>query len=85
MKYNDEIIILIEYLENIPHTVYTESSTYDFNMYNDTWLMYYHSGWGKNWKEENGKKIFELQFSFCVPKAWKIWIDSQYILKPKLQ
>ena len=85
MKYNNEIIILIEYLEGIPHTVYTEYTTYYFDLYNNSWLMFYSPGGMKNWKEINGEKIVELDFQFCKPEFWQVWIDSSYILIPELQ
>jgi len=77
MKYNDEIIILIEYYNDIPHNVYTEYSTYDFEMHAGEWLMFFESGGGKNFQEKNGKKIIDIGFS--IP-PWKIWIDKQYKL-----
>ena len=85
MKYNNETIIKIEYYNNIPFSVCTEYSTFNFELHANSWLMFYESGGGKNWREENGKKIFELEFSYCVPKVWKVWIDSQYILIPEIQ
>jgi len=85
MKYKDEIIIMIEYYNDIPFTVLTEYSTFDFELYNNDWLMYYESGGGKNWKEENGEKIIDLEWEsgYYDSSNWKIWIDSQYILKNK--
>lgn len=80
VKYEKEKIILIEYLENIPFSVFTEYLTYDFELYNNDWLMFYNSGGGKNWKEKNFQKIIEYEQHYCEPTVWKIWVDKDYVL-----
>lgn len=85
MKHNNEDIILIEYFNDIPFSVMTEYTTYDFEMHAGGWLMFYRSGGSGYWKEKNGKKIIKATFEFCNPEAWKIWIDSQYTIVTEIQ
>jgi len=85
MKCNNEIIIFIEYHNGIPYTVFTEYSTFDFALYANSWLMFHESAIGKNWEEKDGKKIFELELSYCEPREWEVWIDSQYTFVPENQ
>jgi len=75
MKCKDETIIMIEYFDNIPHSVLTETGVYDFELYNDDWLMFYQSGFGHN---VNGKKIIAINGIFVEPERWKIWIENGY-------
>ena len=84
MKYNNEIIILIEYYNNIPFSVLTEFSVYDFELYNNNWLMFYCSGGGKNFRKINGEKIIEFNTDPDKPELWKIWVDSNYKISGKL-
>lgn len=87
MKHDNEVIILIEYLEDIPASVCTEDSTYHFDMHAAGWLMYCCSALGRNWREESGKKIIDCEYPlrYCNPEKWKIWIDRQYTLIPEIQ
>lgn len=82
MKYNDETIILIEYNNGIPSSVFTESNVYDFNVHVNGWLMFHNSGFGKNYEIKYGKKIItdDIIFPYCSPNEWSIWIDGQYEL-----
>ena len=45
---NGEEILMIEYHDGVPHSVYTTYSNFDFAMHVDGWLMYYDSGGGVN-------------------------------------
>jgi len=85
MKYDNEVIILIEYFNDIPFSVITEYTIYDFEMHANGWLMFFESGGGKNFQEKNGKKLIKLEFNYCIPTAGKIWIDSQYAIVPEVQ
>jgi len=85
MKYENEIIILIEYFKFIPFNVITEYSIFDFALYNNEWLMFYGINVSKNWKKKNGKKIIEYKPNYCDPKLWQLWVDRKYTLVSKLQ
>ena len=76
MKY--ETIIMIEYYDNIPNSVLTETGVYDFELCNDDWLMFHQSEWGYNFSCENGKKIIPINGIFVEPERWKIWIENGY-------
>ncbi len=84
MKYNNEVIIYIEYLQHIPFLAMTEFSTYNFELYDNEWLMYCEGGCGKNWIINNNKKIIDININYCEPEKWSIWVEKGYEL-PALQ
>ena len=81
MKYKNEEIILIEYFNDIPSSVITEYGNYDFDMYgNNSWLMFYCTGFGKNFTEKDGKRFYEIDIQLAFPEksTCKVWISANY-------
>lgn len=79
MKYNDEKIILIEYFNNIPHSVWTDEGIYDFETHANGWLMYALTGFGKV------EKVITIEGKIIFPEKndCKIWVDSNYTINLK--
>jgi hypothetical protein len=78
MQHGGENIIFIQYENDIPCSVMTEFSTYDFDVRegDNTDLMYHESAHGKNYNEKDGEKVIGMCWDYLAPV--KIWIAPGY-------
>jgi hypothetical protein len=83
VKHENETIIVIEYCNGLPFSVYTECNDYAFDMHANGWLMFELVGCGRNYIKEGKKKIIkDLGFSLSNPKfSYSVWFDPGYELR----